>query len=79
MAAKSYDVRAYWDDEAQCWWAESDDIPGLVSEAATLDDLIARIIAVAPELLAANMGKDDVDDIPIHVIAERTETARRAG
>lgn len=47
-------VRAQYDAEARVWWAESDDIPGLVSEAPTLDALVERVMAVAPELLTAN-------------------------
>ena len=47
-------VMARWDDEASVWVATSDDIPGLVTEAASLDDLLKRVIAVAPELLEDN-------------------------
>jgi len=36
------------------WWAESDDLPGLVSEAPTLDELVECVMAVARELLTAN-------------------------
>jgi len=47
-------VTAAWDDEARVWVATSEDIPGLVTEAKTLDDLYARVVAVAPELLEDN-------------------------
>ena len=47
-------VTAEWDDEAKVWVATSDDVPGLVTEATTLDALTARIRAVVPELLADN-------------------------
>ncbi|MBV8912311.1 MAG: DUF1902 domain-containing protein [Acetobacteraceae bacterium] len=47
-------VRANFDPETRVWWAESDDIPGLVSEAPTLDALMDRVLAVAGELLQAN-------------------------
>jgi len=47
-------VMARWDDEASVWVTTSDDIPGLVTEAASLDDLLKRVIAVAPELLEDN-------------------------
>lgn len=49
-----YVVTAQWDDEAEVWVASSEDIPGLVTEAATPDALYARIVAVAPELLEDN-------------------------
>lgn len=47
-------VQATYDPDAGVWWAESEDLPGLVSEAPTLDALIDRVMAVAGELLAAN-------------------------
>lgn len=47
-------VHATYDPESQVWWAESDDLPGLVSEAPTLDELVDRVMAVAGELLTAN-------------------------
>jgi antitoxin ParD1/3/4 len=67
-----YEVQAHWDDEARCRWAENTDIPGLVTEAATFDDLVARVMAVAPELLALNTGLSPDADVPIHVAGERT-------
>ena len=67
-------VTAQWDDEASVWVATSDDIPGLVTEAATLDDLLKRIIAVTPELLADNAQLIDgsagiADLLDLHVIS----------
>ena len=47
-------IHAAYDPDAGVWWAESDDLPGLVSEAPTLDELVERVTAVAGELLAAN-------------------------
>lgn len=47
-------VNAQWDDEVGVWVATSDDIPGLATEAASLDELLSRVLAVAPELLEDN-------------------------
>jgi predicted RNase H-like HicB family nuclease len=47
-------VTALWDSEASVWVATSDDIPGLVTEAQTLDRLLQRVVDVAPELLNDN-------------------------
>ncbi len=47
-------VTAQWDDEASMWVATSDDIPGLVTEAGTLDGLLERVLAVTPELMNDN-------------------------
>lgn len=52
--AKKLVVTAQWDDEANMWVATSDDIPGLVTEAGTLDGLLNRVLAVTPELMDEN-------------------------
>jgi predicted RNase H-like HicB family nuclease len=49
-----YVVTAEWDDEGEVWVATSDDIPGLVTEAKSLEALLQRVSAVAPELLEDN-------------------------
>jgi predicted RNase H-like HicB family nuclease len=51
---KRYLVTAEWDEDAGVWVATSNDIPGLVTEAANLDELTKRVVAVAPELLEDN-------------------------
>ncbi len=51
---REYIVDVEWDDEARVWVATSADVPGLVSEAASLDVLLERVRAVTPELLADN-------------------------
>src|SRR5690606_17220727 len=47
-------VTAQWDDQAKVWVATSEDIPGLVTEAASLDALLDRVLAIVPELLEDN-------------------------
>lgn len=47
-------VRADWDSEASVWVAISDDIPGLVLEAPSMDLLVPEIETVIPALLEAN-------------------------
>lgn len=53
---KQYRVRADWDAEAQVWTAASEDVPGLVVEAESLDALVDEAKALAPELLELNCG-----------------------
>lgn len=55
------------DDEAGVWVATSDDVPGLVSEAASYEDLRARVLAVAPELLRDNVHLVGPLDGAIHL------------
>lgn len=54
--AEVIEVQAQWDPEARVWWAESADLPGLVSEAPSLDALIERVSLVIPDLLTAAEG-----------------------
>ena len=50
----AYVIEATWDAEAKVWVAESEDVPGLVTEAATLDELITKLMVMIPELLELN-------------------------
>lgn len=72
---KSYVVNVRWDTEAGVWWAESSDIPGLVSEAKTFPELIQRVTAVAPELIELN-DDDDGDDGTLVFNSVHVETLR---
>jgi len=51
---KLYYVHAEWDDAAQVWVASSEAVPGLATEAETIEELIAKLKTLIPELLAAN-------------------------
>jgi hypothetical protein len=45
-------VRAEWDDQAQVWVAESSNLPGLVTEAETVEKLFEKLRGIIPELLS---------------------------
>ena len=62
-------VRAFWDDEAKVWVAESDDVPGLVTEAQSVDQLVEKLKTLIPELLAEN-GIEACGDIPFKLVSE---------
>jgi len=47
-------IQALWDPEAEVWVAESPDIPGLATEAATLEDLVGKLSVMVLELLEEN-------------------------
>ena len=51
---RTYVVRAKWDDEAKVWVAASDDVPGLVVEASSVEKLIQKLRVLGPEMLEAN-------------------------
>jgi hypothetical protein len=49
-----YQVEAEWDPEAEVWCATSRDVPGLATEAETIEQLTEKLRTMVPELLAAN-------------------------
>lgn len=60
-------VTADWDAEAGVWVATSDDVPGLITEASNLDELVLKLKTLVPELLALNGSAEEIDhrEIPI--------------
>jgi predicted RNase H-like HicB family nuclease len=63
----NYDITATWDDEAKVWVAESSDVPGLATEAATKEELVEKLKVVIPELLEAKAsGRSTVPDYVMH-------------
>ena len=59
-------VMATWDEEAGVWVAESDDIPGLATEAPTQEELVAKLRVMIPELYEANKGVPHLPEIVMH-------------
>ncbi len=51
-----FHVHAIWDDEAKVWVAESNDLPGLVAEADTVEALLEKLKVLVPELVELNLG-----------------------
>jgi hypothetical protein len=47
-------IRCAYDPEAKVWYVAETDVPGLATEAASMDALEQRIQAVVPELLQLN-------------------------
>ena len=70
-------IRAEWDAEANVWVATSDDVPGLATEAGTLEALSAKLETLVPELLDAN-GYPDGPEVPFELLARRFSVAYRA-
>ncbi len=69
-----FKVLAHWDQGAGVWWAESEDVRGLVAEAATLEELIADLRSVVPELLTMNHPESHFERAEIAVLADRVES-----
>jgi hypothetical protein len=68
-------VRATWDSEAEVWTAESTDLPGLVTEASSLDELDAKLPGLIRDLLD-NGDLEGGFDVPVEVIASFSKTIR---
>jgi predicted RNase H-like HicB family nuclease len=73
MPTKQITVNAEWDPEAKVWVATSDDVPGLITEAETVEALAEKLSAMIPELLQANGTSvgDAIREVPINLIAHR--------
>jgi predicted RNase H-like HicB family nuclease len=69
MQQNVVEVRAFFDDDAKVWVAESDDVPGLVTEADTVSALVEKLKVLIPELLDEN-GYADGDTITFKVRSE---------
>jgi hypothetical protein len=75
---REFKVTAFWDPEASVWVAESEDVPGLVTEVDTVEQLVVKLRTMVPERLEANgvLGTG-VEHVPIRLIAEQAVHAPR--
>lgn len=64
-------VRATRDAEAGVWVATSDDVPGLVAEADTFDELRDTVLTRISELIELNGSTSSLPEIPVHILAEQ--------
>jgi predicted RNase H-like HicB family nuclease len=70
---RAFKVTAFWDPEASVWVAESEDVPGLVTEANTVEQLVTKLRTMVPELLEVNsVLSADSEDVPIQLFAKRS-------
>jgi len=73
---QAYRVSAFWDAEASVWVASSEDVPGLVTEADTMERLVAKLKVLIPDLLEANnMLPRAYENIPFHLHTELNDVA----
>jgi predicted RNase H-like HicB family nuclease len=82
MGSLVYHVYADWDPEARVWVATSDDVPGLATEAPTVEALSEKLRTIVPELLEANqlLSSDGgpPDAIAFELTSHRQERVRLA-
>lgn len=65
-----YAVTATWDADALVWVATSDDVPGLATEAATLEALGDKLRLLVPELLDANGCMPIMGQVTVELVAD---------
>ncbi|MBF0137121.1 MAG: DUF1902 domain-containing protein [Magnetococcus sp. DMHC-1] len=65
-------VSAIWDENAHVWVVQSDDVPGLITEAATLELLVLKLETMIPELLELNgVPFEQRESVPLRISSER--------
>ena len=64
-------VKLVWDSETNRWYTKTNDVPGLVLEAASFDELVDKVRLAAPEMLELNC--DYTGPVNISFEAERIE------
>lgn len=67
-------VKLAFDAEAQVWYVESSDVPGLNLEAPSLDELREGLPDAILDLLEATAERDF--DIPVEIIAHASSRVR---
>lgn len=70
-----FKIQAFWDAEASVWVATSEDVPGLVTEASTIELLTQKLRVIIPELIVLNqiMPPDYVGSISFELTSHRQE------
>lgn len=78
MAEQVYRVRADWDGDSSVWVANSDDVPGLATEADTLEALVDKLRVMVRALLELNgvLPGDAAARASFKIVAERLEHPR---
>jgi hypothetical protein len=65
-----FTITAAWDDEAAVWTGHCDDIPA-AADAPTLDELLAKISAMALDLLPDNHPEIELGNLLLQITALR--------
>jgi hypothetical protein len=82
MSGQLIVVKAARDEEAQVWYVESSDVPGLNAEDDTLEGLLAKLPPIVRDLIdeGALDGIDGLNigdqDLPIELIAHASTRLR---
>lgn len=75
MTQITFKVQAFWDKDAEVWVATSEDVPGLATEASSIEILTQKLRVMIPELIVLNriIPSDYVGSITFELISHRQE------
>lgn len=75
MSQITLKVQAFWDKDAEVWVATSEDVPGLATEASSMEILTQKLRVMIPELIVLNgiIPYDYVGSITFELISHRQE------
>ncbi|MBC1240495.1 MULTISPECIES: DUF1902 domain-containing protein [Nostoc] len=75
MTQITFKVQAFWDKDAEVWVATSSDVPGLATEASSIEILTEKLRVMIPELVVLNgiIPSDYVGSITFELISHRQE------
>ena len=76
MAKLTYEVEVNWDPEASVWVATSKDVPGLATEAESMESITNKLRTMIPELLKANgcISDSQHHEVSFEMISYRLES-----
>jgi hypothetical protein len=80
MSVSIFQVNAFWDADVAVWVATSEDVPGLVTEAESVEALQQKLRHLVPELLVLNgaIAADYKGSISFELITHTQETVEVA-
>lgn len=77
MQQQRIHITAEWDEEAGVWYVAECSLPGLVTEAPTADELLAKVAAMIADLVECTHDHDACE-VPIDLVAHRASVVRLA-
>ena len=78
MSTKRYTVTCHWDEEAEVWYVAETDVPGLATEAATVEEMEDKLLRMVPEVLALNGAPGPSEPVLFELITRKDELAQCA-
>jgi hypothetical protein len=78
VSTKRYTVTCHWDEETRVWYVAETDVPGLATEAATVEDMEDKLLRMVPELVTLNEATGPSQPVLFELITRKDELAQCA-